>query len=601
MVLLTLPDLTLRRARVVRVVVGQVVDHEDKPVVGSTVSQAGDGPKGTFVKTNAEGRFRLRGVHGGKALVYAEAAGFRFGGIIVGPGADPVVIRLTQTGEPPNAILKTLASPLSRQEERALARELLEPLLPLAQSGTLSQAGASVIPALARVNPTRVLDMIENRAVDQPSLAFIQVVLGQFEDDPDLALATIQDDLDPAMRAASLLALADFRPAPNRELRETLLERALVATRQTKIAGVKIRLLGQLADRWLELGSLERARPILLEGQAITAAWPKDKWLKEAEEFAEVLAVIDLPAALAIFERQGRTNVSPIDPASLNRYKGYAAIRLASIDPAQAESLIAPSSVNFHERPEIVLRVVRKMAIADLARARRLLETLDNKVGSRQTPSPGYVPFGLGMIAGEFYETNPILARELLDEAFAALRKIAVDGWRGSGPESVANLMAELLPVVERLDPERLAERIWMVAACRPPSVQEPNVRDLEGMFALTMLVARYDRAIADVIVGAGLERLADLIGDSVGSFVNVPLSVCKTLTVHDPRAIVPLLQTLPDASRQPPTLPNTLTTASIESQIRLAAAQILGFSKEARPREAGRIGNRTLAYREVD
>src|SRR5207248_7324486 len=113
--------------------------------------------------------------------------------------------------------------PLPRPEERALARELLEPLLPMARSGSLGIAGAAVIPTLARVDPARVLDMIENRAIAEPSRTLIQVALGQFEDDPASAIVTIQDDLDPGSRAAGWLALEDFRPAPDRARRESLL------------------------------------------------------------------------------------------------------------------------------------------------------------------------------------------------------------------------------------------------------------------------------------------------------------------------------------------------------------------------------------------
>ena len=76
---------------------------------------------------------------------------------------------------------------------------------------------------------------------------------------------------------------------------------------------LKLQLLGRIADRWLELGAIERARPILLEGQKIVAAWPKERWLLKAEEFADVLAAIDLPAAIALVERRGGTNVSPSD------------------------------------------------------------------------------------------------------------------------------------------------------------------------------------------------------------------------------------------------------------------------------------------------
>jgi hypothetical protein len=391
--------------------------------------------------------------------------------------------------------------------------------------------------------------------------------------------------------------LDDFRPALDRPRRDNLLERALSDVRQAARGELRIKLLGQIADRWLELGSIERARPILLEGQGILAAWPRDNWFFEAEEFADVLAAIDLPAATAIFERRGWTNVSRTDAATLNRHNGHAAVRLAAIDPAEAERLIAPPSAQFHERPRIVLKVARKMAKADLARARRLLETIDDESSFRPTASRALIPFGLGAIAGELAETNQIQARGLLDEAFAGLRTIAVEGRQNQGQDPVANLMADLLSIVERLDPERLAERTWLVAASRSPSGQEPKAQEFERTFALAMMVAHYDRAIADVIAAAALERLPDLLVDSVAPDGNVPAPIFKCLTAYDPRAITPLLRALPDAARQPLRQNMSWTVGSIESQLRLAAGQMLGFPYAARPREARRIGNTTLAY----
>jgi hypothetical protein len=596
--LLTLPDLTLKRLRGVRVVSGRVVDREGKPVPRASVSQAGDGPSWTSATADALGRFRLPGVAGGEAMVFAEAPGFRFGGAIVAAAGGLVEIRLARTSEPPEAILKTLPSTLTRAEERALARELLEPVSPLALAGALGYVGPSVFPVLARVDPARVLEMIENRAIGEPLNSLKQVALGQLEDDPAVAIGTINDDRDPFARAAGWLALSDFRPALDRARRENLLERALADAREAANAEWKVWLLGEIADRWLELGSLERARPILLEGQRILANMPKETWVFQAEKFADVLAAIDLPAAIAIFERRGKTNVSPTDAATLDRHKGQAAIRLANIDPAEAERLIAPPSANFYERPGVVIAVARKMANADLVRARRLIETIDDDSKPGMTANFALVPFGLGAIAGELAKTNPAQARGLLDEAFTGLRRIAVEGCPWRGQDSVANLMAELLPVVERLDPERLAERIWLAAASRPAAELEPKGPELEGTFALAMLVGRYDRAMADAIAAANLERLPELLGDQAAMYGNSFPTIFKCLTAYNPRAITPLLRSLPEAARMPPPAHNTWSPASIDAQIRLAAAEVLGVPSAARPREAGRIGDGTRPYR---
>jgi hypothetical protein len=598
--LLTLPDLTLKRSRGTRHVSGRALDRDGKPVPRASVSQAGNGPSWTSATADAEGRFRLSGVAGGEVLVFAEAPGFRFGGTIVGAVGDAVEIRLARTSEPPIAALKlkTVPPPLSRAEERALALKLLEPLLPLARSGTLGNGAPSVFPVLARVAPSRVLDMIENRAIAEPLDALKQVALGQLEDDPALAIRTIDDDRDPFARASAWLAMSDFRPPLDRARQEQLLDRALTDARQSANIGWKVWLFGEIADRWLDLGSLERARPILLEGQRILAGIPKQTWVFEAEKFADVLAVIDLPAATALFERQGKRNVSPTDAATINGHKGQAAIRLANINPAEAERLIAPPSANFYERPAVVMKVARKMASADLARARRLIETIDDESSPGMTASRALVPFGLGAIAGELVKTNPAQARALLDEAFAGLRAIAIDGSPGQGQQSVANLMAELLPVVERVGPERLAERAWLAAASRSALELEPKGPELESTFALAMLVARYDRALADVIARADLERLPDVLGDQDGMYGNSFPTIFKCLTAYNPGAITPLLNALPESARKPPPKYDTWSPGSIESQIRLAAAQMLGVPSAARSREAGRMGDATSPYR---
>ena len=214
--LLTLPDLTLKRSRGVRIVSGRVVDRDGKPLQGASVSRAGDGPRWTSARADADGRFRLHGVSGGAALVFADGAGIpvrghdhrqwgRSRGDPPGPGERAADCDLEDT-------------PVSAHQGRgaALARELLEPLLPLARSGSLGVVSSSVIPALARVDPAGVLDLIENRAVAGVSGTLIQVALGQYEDDPAAAIATIQDDLDPSSRTAAWLALEAFRPAVDR-------------------------------------------------------------------------------------------------------------------------------------------------------------------------------------------------------------------------------------------------------------------------------------------------------------------------------------------------------------------------------------------------
>ena len=106
------------------------------------------------------------------------------------------------------------------------------------------------------------------------------------------------------------------------------------------------------------------------------------------------------------------------------------------------------------------------------------------------------------------------------------------------------------------------------------------------------MLVARYDRAIADVIAAAGLERLPDLLAESAGNYGNGVPTDLKSLTAYDPRAIAPLLRALPDAARKPPTRPRLGRPPASSLRFAWPPPRSSAFPERARPREAGWVSD---------
>ncbi|WP_435016306.1 MSCRAMM family protein [Tundrisphaera sp. TA3] len=585
---LTFPDVTLRRILATRIVTGRVVDRENKPVAGATVFHAWDGPRRTQATTDDGGGFRLAGIYAGPALVFAEAEGFRFGGAVVGEG--PVEVRLARVGEPPIVALKTLPPTMTRAEERALGRELIEPVLAEARHGTLENAVAQVIPALARLDPDRVEEMIEDRVVGQPAAALAAVMLARFEDDPGRAVATIEADGDPASRGFGFLALADAVPASDARRRE-FLDRALAEARRADAGGAKAELLGQIADRWLDLGDVARATPVLRDGQAAIAATPGNRFSYQDETFAEVLAAVDLPAARAIFERKGQPNVSPPSKDEVRRHLGKALTRIAAVDPAEAERLLPEASggPNLDDHDDLTFRVAVAMGRADPERAKRLLGAVGkdpkrDPVFSR----PGLAPYGLGLIAARRADVDPAGARAMLDEAFAGLVAIARRGNSHSGPGESA-LMASLLPAVERLDPERLPERLWLAASCRTPRPQEIQLHDVSRMAALALLVSRYDPAMAAAIVAPALDRLPALL-DRTSHFGGNDTQLFGLLAAQDVRIVESLIRALPAAARKTERVRDGWTIVSSEALARLAAAEALGRPPEERRRAALRF-----------
>jgi hypothetical protein len=583
---LRLPDLVLRRATGVRVVAGRVTDAAGASIAGARVLQRGDGPSPTEAATDADGRFRLPGVAGGRALICAEAPGFRPGGAIIEP-EGPVAIRLARVGEAVRPLGKA-PEPLTRARERELGVSLLEPLLGRARiaAGNMGAVHAT----LARLAPDRALAMLEERVTPNPAAALIQVALARFEDDPGAAPATLDADRSGSARSRGLLALADLADAIAPDRRAGLLDGALAEARRIPQAEPKLILMGEVADRWLESFDVDRAAPILREGQAILQAVRPELFGYNVASFGEALAAVDQPAAEAFLARRapGGSN----DEGTRMRDRGMLAIRAAASDPAAAERLAQglKEVPNFYETSAYLLRVARNMARADLPRARAVLELLDNPKASANPGRGPFKPYGLALLAEARADTDPAGARALLDEAFAGLRAVAEARPGQPTYPPVSSVMAGLLPLVERLQPDRVAERLWLAVACRPGRPEPIEAGRVAELLVLASLVARFDREMAAMIVEPAAARLPELAGQEYGGglFNRAGLgNPFQVLASYDPRVLADLIQRLPQSARVTKDDGNGWVAPSLEDQIRLAGAEMLGLPPEMRRRAA--------------
>ncbi len=200
-------------------------------------------------------------------------------------------------------------------------------------------------------------------------------------------------------------------------------------------------------------------------------------------------------------------------------------------------------------------------------------------------------------MAADLAGTDPIGARKLLDEAFDRLRKVKVETnrYRSDDP-GLANRMAALLPLVERIEPDRLEERLWLAAAHRAPLFEHDLLERLRMPVVLAALVARYDRAMAEAIIGPALDLLPGRLFDGF-DFSYPQTTLIKALAAYDPRAVTALLRGLPASARTVPERQNNWQDASAEAKIRLAAAEALGLPVEERYRQVlgGQLGRSSL------
>ena len=323
-----------------------------------------------------------------------------------------------------------------------------------------------------------------------------------------------------ASRAGVLERVAAVLPAPERDRRRALLEQA---TELFKNAGrppnrqTQLTLASKLAEQWMDLGERDRARLVLAPVQAIVdapAAPPLDFFLT-------ALARVDPDHAVQRLQKMPRPSG---DPGVTNFYDYAAAIaaELATERPDEAVRVF-----NLWERAGVqhvanreAMRMCRRLARVGPDRARGF-------ASSQRGPAEralAWACVGLG-VADKKDSSGAI---EAIDRAIEEIDRLRESG-PGPDPVNVVNnerLMyptnpaALLLPVVERVAPERLGEVFWRAVALHPELENEKKGRlQYSYVGSECILLARYDREVASALFGPMDDYLRSLAtGDGPGN-----------------------------------------------------------------------------------
>ncbi len=538
-------DIILLPAPAVRTVEGRVVDRQGKPVAGAAVFQSGDGPRRTRCVSDAEGRFRLSGVYAGTAFLFAERDGFRFKGHRVEVNGRPVELVLDRTTDPAGPPLAALPQSLPRADERKLASRMLAPLLQRVDLKKVGAAEFRLIDIAPRVDPSFAMDFADRGALPAEYADYIRqaVAEGLADESPEEALAVAETSHGFWTRADAYLKVADT-PGVSAVRKRELLDTALLYARREDNPLRRLDGLGYVARRLLELGETEAATKLLREGQAYAAGLPAaNKNNRRGDgphargRFAAKLARIDPKAALEL--------VAGFEYPYQDWYLAGVALGSSQCDPAEAERVIGRMQAD-NLRNLCLLRLAGRLAARDPARARSLLARVDD---------PNWRTTGLGNMARELAKTDPAAAGRLVDEALAAFTGLAAAG-RASDVnyDSTCARAAALLPVAEACGPEYVERVFWRALALRPPrpargspprEIGQPGRGEFEPVVAqLAMMLARYDRATARLVLEPAAVRLRSLIDADRGGQHSPVLAAAAVI---DPAWAVALLDALPD------------------------------------------------------
>jgi hypothetical protein len=528
----TFPPFRLGRQRKLQ---GLVHDRQGKPVAGARVFLPSGEPSTT---TDARGRYLLEGVLPDKTYLLAKAEGFRFHGWPDIPAREPRENQriLVRTSEPPERMMAPQPAPISREESRALARRLLEPSLQAALENGDDRPKWDCLRIASRIDPGRVLELLEKHPFQNAGMESSirkMVATELLATDPSAAESIVKSLPAPGDRLRAYVELAAALPDEQRARKRKLLELATddvhdpaVLARDPESRRVR---LGQLVRAWLNLGDVDKARPLVREGMELVGVLPKMPQFDD--RFLSTAARIEPDRVLSLIG-----NLS--SAAERRSYYARIAESLAYEHPAEAERVFQLSDdsprtlVQNTSRIALQLRLCLRLATSDPVRARRIIAGIEMP----QDQACGWALLALGLA-----DRDKPAARSAIAESILVIDGL-LDSARASKPASTGvltdhNPAALILPVVERVAPERLEEVFWRALALMPNDdwAQKRGIADVRVAEAAVVL-ARYDRQVADVFVTQAFSS----------AFSTYPPVLIRAKAGVDPHGAVRLMEALP-------------------------------------------------------
>ena len=290
---------------------------------------------------------------------------------------------------------------------------------------------------------------------------------------------------------------------------------------------------------------MEQARPLVREGLETLAVLPKMQQYDDG--FLATAARIEPDRVLSLIG-----NVS--SAADRQTYYARIAESLAIEHPAEAERVFqltddSPRTpMQVRSRIALQLRLCRRLAKSDPPRARRIIAGIQKP----RDQALGWALLALGLADRDKQAANAALAESI--QVIDRMPDSATDVKpAATGALADHNPAALILPIVEKVAPERLEEVFWRAVALMPNDdlAQKRGTVDYRLAEAAVVL-ARYDRQVTDVFVTQAMSALP------ASRTVYNPMIIRAKAGV-DPQGAVTLMQALPPGGRDERLSPNSM------------------------------------------
>lgn len=512
-----LGEMILDRARSVS---GMVQDFSGQPLAGVRVSahaapqdRNSQGAKSETL-TDADGHFTLDQLHPRAAVLVAEKEGYRLSGAALRKDAGDIRIPLFRTGEPVAADDQVRPRLLNDTQRHAAALKLISGLVESRRGS--SYFHGRLLEMLVRIDPERALEEVARSG----SAATRAKTLARLDEMPD-ALAELETITDAYSRAFARFQLIEHCEDGQQAAEQ--LAAAMLDARTVRRPDRRAVIVANVAEHFAQRDNDREAADVLAGELRHVKALGKTDWPGYARgTFASQLARYNLPTALTL--------IKGLTEQDQTRHFQNTAHLLANLQPEQAEQLV--KEIDEHRYVDApAVRVAYRMAQVDLARALRLLESID--VQQRPTEKAR----GLGVIAYAIRDTDPQKSRELLGEAFETLPPQSGTG--GSRTDDIFGAAIMLLRLAEVVDPDRLTQYFWITVknyggpeahAWSPDDAAEENA-DRQAQLALLLSLYSAAPDVSEQIMAPVFEYWEQQIGkntrfnDAEATFLAMALS----------------------------------------------------------------------------
>ena len=404
----------------------------------------------------------------------------------------------------------------------------------------------------SRLDPTRVLELLETHPMQNPGMesGIRKMAATEILATDALGAESIVRAIPNAKdREWAFVELASAVPDDKRSVKRKFLELATTEAHVPPFAprGAEARRveLGRLARAWLDFGDVEQARPLVRDGLETLTVLPKIQQYDDG--FLATAARIEPDRVLSLIRNVSST-------ADRQAYYARIAESLAIEHPAEAERVFqltddSPrTAMQVRSRIALQLGLCRRLAKSDPPRARRIISGM-------QTPRDQAL--GWALLALGLADRNKLAASTALTESIQAIDRLP-DSAKDVKPAATRvladhNPAALILPIVEKVAPERLEEVFWRAVALMPNDDQSQNRGFVDFRLAdATVVLARYDRQVTDVFVRQAMSALP------AGRAVYNPMMIRAKAGV-DPQSAVRLFESLPPGGRDERPSPNSM------------------------------------------